>query len=86
MSDEVKTPSGERGEDQTQPETKVTQSMQPSDGQALNDQGAASPNNDSERQRKRRNIAIALGVAGFVLLVYLVTILRIGASITERSF
>lgn len=42
--------------------------------------------NEDERQRKRRNLAIALGVGGFILLIYLVTVLRIGASVAERSF
>ncbi len=35
----------------------------------------------ARKQRQRRNIAIGLGVAGFVLIVYLVTILRIQANI-----
>jgi len=35
----------------------------------------------AKKQRQRRNLAIGLGVAGFVLIVYLVTILRIQANI-----
>jgi hypothetical protein len=34
--------------------------------------------------RRRRNIFIALGLAAFMLLVYLVTILRMGGNILER--
>lgn len=39
-----------------------------------------------QKQRKRRNVAIALMIIGFVLLVYMVTILRLGSSIAERTF
>ncbi len=39
-----------------------------------------------QKQRKRRNIAIALMVIGFVVLIYLVTILRLGSSVAERTF
>ncbi|NWG72305.1 MAG: hypothetical protein HXY23_11940 [Parvularculaceae bacterium] len=35
----------------------------------------------ARKQRRRRNIAIGLGVAGFVLIVYLVTILRMQANL-----
>ena len=41
---------------------------------------------DELNQRKRRNRAIALMITGFVVLVYLVTIMRLGASVVERSF
>ncbi len=41
---------------------------------------------DELNQRKRRNRAIALMIIGFVVLVYLVTIMRLGASVAERSF
>ena len=41
---------------------------------------------EETRQRKRRNVAIALMVVGFVLIIYLVTILRLGGSVVERSF
>lgn len=37
--------------------------------------------NDALNQRMRRNRAIALMIVGFVVLIYLVTVLRIGASI-----
>jgi hypothetical protein len=38
------------------------------------------------RQRDRRNLAIALGLTAFIALVFAVTILRLGASVAERSF
>ena len=37
------------------------------------------------KQRKRRNIAIALGVVAFIVLVYVVTILRIGGSLSGAA-
>ena len=41
---------------------------------------------DEIRQRDRRNVAIALGLAAFVILVFAVTLLRLGASVAERTF
>ncbi len=38
------------------------------------------------KKRKQRNLAIALGLGAFILLVFLVTILRLGGSVAERSF
>jgi hypothetical protein len=38
------------------------------------------------KQQKRRNLAIALGLTAFIVIVFLVTILRIGGSVAERSF
>ncbi|MEQ1931048.1 MAG: hypothetical protein ABL957_11055 [Parvularculaceae bacterium] len=35
----------------------------------------------ARKQRGRRNLAIGLGVAAFVIVVYLVTILRIQANV-----
>lgn len=35
------------------------------------------------RQRRRRNLAIGLGISSFVLLVFLVTIFRIGGNIAS---
>ena len=40
---------------------------------------------EEQKQRKRRNIAIALGVVAFIVLVYVVTILRIGGSISGAA-
>ena len=41
---------------------------------------------DEIKQRDRRNLAIALGLAAFIILVFTVTILRLGGSVAERSF
>ena len=41
---------------------------------------------DEIKQRDRRNLAIALGLAAFIILVFAVTILRLGGSVAERSF
>ncbi len=41
---------------------------------------------DATKQRDRRNMAIALGLGAFIVLVFAVTILRIGGSVAERSF
>lgn len=37
------------------------------------------------RARKGRNIAIALGLVAFVIIVYAVTVIRMGANVLERS-
>ena len=37
------------------------------------------------KQRKRRNIAIALGVVAFIVLVYLVTVLRMAGAAAGAS-
>ncbi|NBB15964.1 hypothetical protein GVN21_11415 [Caulobacter sp. SLTY] len=36
------------------------------------------------KARRNRNIAIALGLVGFIVLVYLVTVMRMGGHIAER--
>ncbi len=41
---------------------------------------------DEEKQRKQRNLAIALGLFAFMLIVFLVTILRIGGAVADRPF
>jgi hypothetical protein len=38
------------------------------------------------KARRARNIAIALGLVAFVVLVYVVTIVRLGGSVAERPF
>jgi hypothetical protein len=45
------------------------------------------PNSESEafaKARRGRNIAIALGLVAFVLIVFAVTVLRLGANVTAR--
>ena len=41
---------------------------------------------DEQKQRKQRNLAIALGLGAFILIVFLVTILRIGGAVADRPF
>lgn len=41
---------------------------------------------DPIRLRDRRNRAIALSLGVFVILVFAVTLLKIGGSVAERSF
>lgn len=41
---------------------------------------------EEQKKRKQRNAAIALGLLAFIVLVFLVTIFRIGGDIASRSF
>lgn len=41
---------------------------------------------EEQKKRKQRNAAIALGLSAFIVLVFLVTIFRIGGDIASRSF
>lgn len=41
---------------------------------------------EERKQRKQRNLAIALSLGVFIVLVFAVTILRLGGSVAERSF
>ena len=41
---------------------------------------------DFARARRGRNIAIALGLIVFVVLVFVVTIVRLGGSVANRPF
>jgi hypothetical protein len=38
----------------------------------------------AQRARRGRNLAIALGLVGFVVLVYLVTVFRMGGNVLDR--
>jgi hypothetical protein len=38
------------------------------------------------RLRNRRNLAIGLALAAFIIAVFLATLFRIGGNIAERSF
>lgn len=38
------------------------------------------------RRRRRRSIAIALILAGLVALFYVITIVRLGGNVAERTF
>lgn len=41
---------------------------------------------EEQKKRKERNLAIALSLGGFVILIFVVTVLRIGGSVADRSF
>lgn len=41
---------------------------------------------EMRKKRSQRNLAIALTIAAFVVIVYAVTILKLGAAVTEPSF
>ena len=40
----------------------------------------------ARRARRARNIALALGLIAFVVVVYLVTIVRIGGHVADHGF
>jgi hypothetical protein len=47
------------------------------------------PNREGEdfaKARRGRNIAIAVGLVAFVVIVYIVSIVRMGGSVLDRSF
>ena len=45
----------------------------------------AHENQTAAKARRGRNIAIALGLVAFVILVYVVTVIRMGANVLERA-
>ncbi|GAN00145.1 hypothetical protein U91I_03810 [alpha proteobacterium U9-1i] len=40
---------------------------------------------EQERARKRRNVMLALSIGGFMLLVFLITMAKLGGSVMERA-
>ena len=47
------------------------------------------PGNESEAARKARNgrnIALALGLVAFVILIFVVTVVRLGGNVANRPF
>lgn len=40
----------------------------------------------AEKARRGRNIAIALGLVAFIVIVYAVTLIRMGGYVAERPF
>lgn len=44
------------------------------------------PDREETKRRRQRNLAIAGLIAAFVVIVYFVTILKIGGQIVERPF
>ncbi len=47
---------------------------------------AKPPLTPEEKARNGRNIALGLGLAAFVIIVFVVTIVRLGGSVADRSF
>ena len=41
---------------------------------------------EAAKARRRRNIAMALGLVGFVVLIFVVTIVRLGGNVAHRPF
>ncbi|WP_411817064.1 hypothetical protein [Hyphococcus sp. DH-69] len=41
---------------------------------------------EEKKQQKRRNMAVALALGAFILTVFLVTIMRLGGAVVDRSF
>ncbi len=53
----------------------------PQDAPRSSGQGS---NPDPMKAKRGRNIALALGLVGFAILVFLVTVVRLGANILDR--
>lgn len=53
-------------------------SKQPGDSKSVS---ALTP--EQEKRRRARNIAIALAIGGFILLFYVVTIVKLGGAVTR---
>lgn len=51
----------------------------------MNDENGVRLTEEEQRRRRRRSIAIALALVAMVILFYLVTIVRMGPEILERS-
>lgn len=41
---------------------------------------------EERKKRSQRNLAIALSLGAFIVLVFLVTIFRLGGNVAERGF
>jgi len=39
-----------------------------------------------EKARRGRNLALALGLVAFVVIVFVVTLIKMGGSVVERTF
>jgi hypothetical protein len=50
----------------------------------MTDEQDFTPTPEFEKQRKSRNLAIGISLAAFVLLVFVVTIVRLGPGILDR--
>ena len=43
-------------------------------------------NDEAARARKGRNVALGLGLIAFVILIFVVTVVRLGGSVAHRAF
>lgn len=41
---------------------------------------------EAAKARRRRNLVLALGLAAFVVLVFVVTLVRLGANVAKQPF
>jgi len=41
---------------------------------------------EAAKKKKQRNLALALALGAFIVIVYAVTVMRIGGAVAERSF
>ena len=57
---------------------------EPVSKESSSDAAALTP--EEEKKRGQRNLAIAFSLGVFIVLVFLVTILRLGGSVAERTF
>ena len=61
----------------------MSQPMQPEEtGEA--DAPGRSLSEDDKRRRAKRNLALGGAIAAFVILIYLITVVRMGGAIMER--
>jgi len=51
----------------------------------MSDDQHYTPTPEFDKQRKGRNLAIGIALAAFVILVFIVTIVRMGGSVFERA-
>jgi hypothetical protein len=58
------------------------------EAQAVTDRGGEAetyePSPEFVRQRRKRNVAIALSLVAFVVLIFVVTLVRLGANVMDR--
>ncbi len=52
----------------------------------MSDEQHYTPTKEFEKRRKSRNLAIALSLAAFVVLVFVITIVRLGPDSLTRGF
>ena len=58
----------------------------PDDKPEAAERGGVALNDEQKRRRARRNLAVAAALGAFIALIYLITIVRLGANVASRSF